>query len=81
MDLKGHTNSHCIIANETQIILHFFQGQISANLPEIRADLLLALFNTGMCLLTVSFFNVLLCWFPAGQGLKNLMLVLFFKVR
>ena len=55
MDLKGHTNSHCIISNETQIIMHFFQGQISANLLEIRADLLLAIFNTGMCLLTVSF--------------------------
>ena len=34
MDFKGHypqnTISHCIISNETQITLHFFQGRISA---------------------------------------------------
>ena len=42
MDLDGHypqnTISHCIISNETQITLHFFQGQISA-IPVIQADL------------------------------------------
>ena len=41
MDLEGHypqnTISHCIISNETQITLHFFQGRISA-MPEMRAD-------------------------------------------
>ena len=85
MDLEGHypqiTISHCIISNETQITLHFFQDRISA-MPEIRTDLFLAISKTGMCLLTLyNFFNVLLVWFTAGQGLKNLILVLFFKVR
>ena len=74
--LKVHypqnTISHCIISKETQITLHFLQGRISA-MPEIRADLFLAISNrTGMCLLTPSFFfNVLLFWFTAGQGLKK----------
>ena len=58
-------------SNETQITLHFIQGCISA-MPEIRADLFLAISKTGMCLLTSLFFlNVLLLWFPAGQGLKK----------
>ena len=52
MDLEGHypqnTISHCIISNETQIKLHFFLGRISA-IPEIRADLLLAISKTVMC--------------------------------
>ena len=56
MDLEGHypqnTIPHCIISNESQITLHFFQGRISA-MPEIRADLLLAVSKTGMCLLTL----------------------------
>ena len=56
MDLEGHypqnTISHCIILNENQITLHFFQGQISA-MPEIRTDLFLAISKTGMCLLTL----------------------------
>ena len=51
MDLEGHypqnTISHCIISNETQITMHFFQGRISA-MPEIRADLFLATSKTGM---------------------------------
>ena len=51
MDFKVHfpqnTISHCIISNETQITLHFFQGQISA-LPDIRAGLFLAISKTGM---------------------------------
>ena len=85
MDVEWHypqnTISHCIISNETQITLHFFQGQISA-MPEIRADLFLAISKTGMCLLTISFFlNVLLFWFPAGQGLKKVDFSTFFKVR
>ena len=54
--LEGHypqnTISHCIISNETQITLHFFQGQISA-MPEIRTDLFLAISKTGMCLVTL----------------------------
>ena len=73
MDLEGHypqnTISHCIISNETQITLHFFQGRISA-MPKIRVDLL-AISKTGMCLFTSSFLNVLLVWFPAGKGLKK----------
>ena len=64
------TISQCIISNETQITLHFFQGQISA-MPEISAVLFLAISKTIMCLLTSSFFNVLLFWFPAGQGLNK----------
>ena len=56
MDLERHypqnTISHCIISNETQITLHFFQGQISA-MPDIRADLFLAISKTGMFLLTL----------------------------
>ena len=60
LDLEGNypqnTISHCIISNETQITLHFFLGQISA-MPEIRADLFLAISKTGMCLLTSSFFK------------------------
>ena len=75
MDLEGHypqnTISHCIISNETQFTLHFFQGRISA-MPEIRASLFLAISKTGMCLLTSSFFlNVLPFWFRVGQGLKK----------
>ena len=75
MDLEGHspqnTISHCIISNETQITLHFFQGRISA-MPEIRAEILLSESKTGMCLLNLSvFLNVLLFWFPADQGLKT----------
>ena len=60
MDLEGHypqnTISHCIMSNETQITLHFFQGRISA-MPDIRADLLLSVSKTGMCMLTLSFFK------------------------
>ena len=59
MDLEGHypqnTISHCIISNETQITLHFFQDRISA-IPEIRADLFLAISKSGMRLLTSSVF-------------------------
>ena len=65
MDLEGHypqnAISHCIISNETQITLHFFQGRISA-MPEIRNDLLLTLSKTGMCLLTL-FFLKTFYWF------------------
>ena len=71
MHYPQNTILHCIISNETQITLHFFQGRISAML-EIRADLFLAISKAGMCLLTSSlFFNVLLFQFPAGQGLKK----------
>ena len=75
MDLEGHypqnTISHCIISNETQFTLHFFQVRTSA-MSEIRADLFLAISKTGMCLLTSLFFlNVSLFLFPAGQGLKK----------
>ena len=60
MDLEGHypqnTILHCIISNKTQFTLHFFQGRIFA-MPEIRADLFLAISKTGMCLITSSFFK------------------------
>ena len=52
--LKGTTLKHhftCIISNETQTTLLFFQGQISY-MPEIRAGLFLAISKTGMRLLT-----------------------------
>ena len=70
MDLEEHypqnTSSHCIISNETQITLHFFQGRIYA-MPEIRAVLLLAIFKTGMCLLTSSFFKPFSILGPSWQ--------------
>ena len=49
-------------------------------MPEIRADLFLAITKTEMCLLTSSFFNVLLFWFPAGQGLKKVSFITFLKL-
>ena len=84
MDLEGHYPqniiSHCIISYETQITLHFFQGRISV-MPEIRADLFLAVSKTGMCCLTLSvFFKVLLFWFQADQGLKKVNFIAYFKV-
>ena len=50
-------------------------------MPEIRVDLFLEISKNGKCLLTSSFLNVLLFWFPAGQGLKKLILVLFLKSK
>ena len=41
----------------------------------IRADSFLAISKTGM-----SFFNVLLFWFPAGQGLKKVDFSTFLKL-
>ena len=83
MDLEGHypqnTISHCIISNETQITMHFFQGRISA-MSEIRTDLFLAISKTGMCL-TLYKNHVLLLWFHVGQGLKKVDFSTFFKVR
>ena len=50
-------------------------------MPEIRADLYLAISKTGMCLLTLSvFLNVLLFWFPADQGLKKVDFITFLKI-
>ena len=53
MDLEKHypknTISQCIISNETQITVHFFQGRIAV-MPEIRTDLFLAISKTGMCM-------------------------------
>ena len=58
MDPEGNyplnTISYCIISNETQLLLNFFQGRISAML-EIRADLFLTISRTGFFLLTSSF--------------------------
>ena len=83
-DLKGHypqnTISHCIISIETHITLHFFQGRIYA-MPEIRANLFLAISKTGMCLLNLSvILNVLLCWFTGDQNLKKVIVLLFLKL-
>ena len=79
MDLDQNTISHCIVSNETQITLHYFQGRISA-IPEIKADLFLAISKNGMCLLFLSFFNSFTFWFQAGQCLKKLILVLYLKL-
>ena len=50
-------------------------------MPEVRADLFLAISKTGMCLLTSSiFFIVLLFWFPAGKGLKKAGFSTFLKL-
>ena len=75
MKLEGHypqnTISHCIILNETQITLNFFQGRISA-MPEIRADLFLAISKTGMCLLTLSvFFKHFIILVPSWPGFEK----------
>ena len=74
IDLEGHypqnTISHCIISNETQFTLHFFQGRISA-MPEIRADLFLAITKTGMCLLTSSFFKRFTILVPSWPRFKT----------
>ena len=84
MDPEGHYPqnfiSHCNISNETQITMHFFQGQISA-MPEIRAGLFLAISKTGMCLFTLSYFKrFTVFWFPAGQGFKKVGFRIFLKV-
>ena len=82
MELEGHypqnTISHCIISNETQFTLHFYQGRTISAMSEISADLFLTIFKTGMCLLTSSFFKRFTIWFPAGQGLKKVDLNTFF---
>ena len=50
-------------------------------MPEIRADLFLAISKIGMCLLTLSvYLNVLLFWFPADQGLKKVNFITFLKL-
>ena len=77
MHYPQNTISHCIISNETQITLRFFQGRISA-MPEIRADLFLAISNVFVNF--IIFFNVLLFWFPAGQGLKKVGFSTFLKL-
>ena len=92
IDLHVHypqnTISHCIISNETQITLDFFQSRIFA-MPEIRSDLFLAISKTGMCLLTSLFLNVFFFFFfwfyffyfsPTGQGLKIVGSSTFLKV-
>ena len=51
IDHEGHypqnTISHCIISNETQITMHFFQDQISA-MPEMTAAFFSAISKSGM---------------------------------
>ena len=74
MDPEGHypqyTISHCIILNETQITLQFFQGRISA-MPEIRADLFLAISKTGLCLFTSSVFKRFTILVPSWPMLEK----------
>ena len=75
MDPEGHypqnTISHCIISNETQITMHFFQGRISA-ISDMTAGLFLAIPKTRNLFVDfVMFLTVLLFWFPAGQGFKT----------
>ena len=84
MDLEGHspqnTISHCIISNETQITLHFFQGRISA-MPEIKTDLFLAISTTGICLLTLYFFKRFTILVPSWQRSEKKIFSACFKVR
>ena len=83
MDLEGHypqnTISHCIISNETQIILHFFQGRICA-MPVIRADLFLAISKTGMSLLTLAVFKRFTILVPSRTRFEKSRFYDFFKV-
>ena len=51
--------SHCI-----------FQGRISA-IPEIRAELLLAISKTGMCLLTLSCFKSFTILVPSWPRIEK----------
>ena len=78
MDIEGHylqnTVSHCIISNETQITLHFFQVRFSA-IPEIRADLFLAISKTEMCLLTLSFFKRFTVLVPSWPRFEKKMIL------
>ena len=82
MDLEGHypqnTISHCIISNEAQITLHSFRSRISA-MPEIRADLFLAISKTGMCLLTSSFFNHFTILVPSWPRFEKVCFSTFLK--
>ena len=83
IDLEGNypqnTISHCIISNETQITLHFFQRRIST-VPEMRANLFLAISNWNVFVYFIIVLKVLLFWFQAGQGLKKVDFSTFFKL-
>ena len=51
-------------------------------MPEIRADLFLALSKSGMCLLTsLCFKRFTVFWFPAGKGFKKVGFRTFFKSK
>ena len=50
-------------------------------MPEIITDLFLAILKTGMCLLTLYLFNVLLVWLPAGHGLEKVDFSTFLKLN
>ena len=77
MDLEGHypqnTISHGIVSNETQITLHFFQARISS-MPVIRADFFMAISDTGICLLTLSFFKCFTSLVPSWPRFENILL-------
>ena len=79
-DLEGHcpqnTISHCIISNEAQITLHFFQSRITA-MPEIRIDLFLVISKTGTRLLTLYFLTLYYFGSQLDKVWKKLILVLF----
>ena len=75
-----HHISHCIILNETQITMHFFQGRFSA-MPEITAGLFLAISKTGTCLLILSCFERFTVFgSKLAKVSKKLVLGLFLKV-
>ena len=84
MNPEGHypqnTISHCIISNETQITMHFFQGRISA-MPEMTVGLFVAISKTGMCLFTSSGFKRFTVFSSQlAKVSKKLVLGLFLKV-
>ena len=84
MDLEGHypqnTISHALFRMKVRSHCTFFRVEFSA-MPEIRADLFLAISMTGMCLLTLSVFYTL---YYFGSQLtkvgKKLILLLFLKL-
>ena len=74
IDIEGHYHQNsillCIISIETQITSHFFKGRISA-MPEIRANLYLTIFKTGMCLLTSLFLKSFTILVPSWPRIEK----------
>ena len=57
----------------------FFQGRISA-MPEIRAELLLGVSKTGMCLLTLSVFKCFTILVPSRPRFEKSFFMTFLKL-